>query len=294
MATLEELLDILCENTDMHISVTDTSGITYHPPFTLPYKYRIHSRKFCDMAKSTRKGYEQCMKCKRVCNKLAVHRRKPFGGLCSFGLYEIVYPIIIDGNLKCILYIGNLVKDLEESKKKLSNTIKASGNDFEAMSEHLSYLNKRTSQIRYFAIPELISDFFIHHTGDASDKTSKYHWAVHMARDYIRTNYSKPITLKNIADSCFINPKYLGRIFKSQIGISFHQYLSDFRLKEAASQLRHTNNTVLEIAMNCGFCSASYFNNTFHKKFGMTPSVYKKTFAQTSGKLTADNIFDYL
>lgn len=295
MTTLKELFDIFCMNTNIHISVTDTSGITYNEPFALPYKYRVHSRKYCDLAKTSPSGFDLCMKCKKVCNQKARLHKKPFDGLCSFGLYELVYPIVENDNMLCILYIGNIVKDIPKSREKLNKSSKKAECDSEKMKTMLSGLYRSDDTRLYFAMAEFIEGFFINHLSDANKlNNNNYHWAVRAAKDYVRANYSKPLTLKIISNLFFINEKYLGRIFKSQIGMSFHRYLTDIRLKEAASQLRHTNSNILEVSINCGFSSPSYFNNIFSSHYGMTPKEYKQKFSGKSADTLVENIFDYL
>ena len=294
MATLKELFDIFCMNSDIHISVTDTSGITYNEPFLLPYKYRVHSREYCDLAKTSPRGFDLCMKCKKICNQKARIHKKPFDGLCIFGLYELVYPIVKNDNMLCILYIGNIVRDVSESCEKLSKVSKYTGYDFEKMKEILSELYRSDETRRYYAMAEIIEDFFMNNWNDANKLGTNYHWAVRAAKDYVRENYSKPLTLKIISNLYFINGKYLGRLFKSQVGKSFHSYLTEIRLKEAASQLRHTNSNVLEISINCGFSSPSYFNNIFLSHYGMTPKEYKRKFSGKTSDSPVENIFDYL
>ena len=294
VATLKELFDIFCTNTDIHISVTDTSGITYNELFSLPYKYRVHSREYCDIAKTSPQGFDQCMRCKKICNEMARHYKKPFDGLCSFGLYELVYPIIENNTMLCILYIGNIVNNISDSAAKLTKTSRYVKCDYNKMRSALSSLQRTEDTRRYFAMAEFIEEFFKNHTADTNKFENNYHWAVRAAKDYVRANYSRPLTLKIISNLYFINEKYLGRLFKKQMGMSFHQYLTEIRLKEAASQLRHTNSNVLEVSINCGFSSPSYFNNIFSSRYGMTPKSYKQKFSGKSSKNSVENIFDYL
>lgn len=54
---LYNLLRALTEKRNMHISVHDVSGVLRYDELKLPQKYKIHSRPFCDTAKSTAKGF---------------------------------------------------------------------------------------------------------------------------------------------------------------------------------------------------------------------------------------------
>ena len=56
------------------------------------------------------------------------------------------------------------------------------------------------------------------------------------AKHYIETNYSNPISLKEIADFVHLSPIYFHNIFSSACGISPHNYLINFRISEAKKQ----------------------------------------------------------
>ena len=65
-------------------------------------------------------------------------------------------------------------------------------------------------------------------------------------------------------------------VFRDQTGMSFIQYLNDYRLEVAAEQLSNGNESVTEIAVKNGFDNISYFIRAFKAKFGCTPLEYKK------------------
>ncbi len=54
-----------------------------------------------------------------------------------------------------------------------------------------------------------------------------------------------------------------------------NEYLLDYRLKRAVEMLETTDQTIAEIALNCGFADASLFNRQFFKKTGFLPSKYR-------------------
>jgi AraC-like DNA-binding protein len=69
---------------------------------------------------------------------------------------------------------------------------------------------------------------------------------------------------------------YLRKLFKKELGMTPHQYLSDLRLHGAADLLYSSGSTysVSEIAMLCGFREPLYFSRMFKKKYGLSPSFY--------------------
>ena len=93
---------------------------------------------------------------------------------------------------------------------------------------------------------------------------------------YMDDHLSEPISLDELASLTATNPGYLCRFFKEISGISPIQYLINRRIEMAASLLRESNRSVLEIAMDCGFENVSYFIRKFKQKKGCTPGEYRK------------------
>jgi AraC-like DNA-binding protein len=66
------------------------------------------------------------------------------------------------------------------------------------------------------------------------------------------------------------------RYFRDTMGTSFIDYLKDYRLAMAARLLSASDASILEIAEDVGFESLSYFNRAFKKRYGMTPTQFRK------------------
>ena len=72
---------------------------------------------------------------------------------------------------------------------------------------------------------------------------------------------------------------YLRKVFKKELGVTPHQYLSDKRLQTAAELLGGgfaEDNNIAEISQMCGFREPLYFSRMFKKKFGIAPSYYQE------------------
>jgi len=93
------------------------------------------------------------------------------------------------------------------------------------------------------------------------------------------------IVLNNISDEKFgvanlaslisLSTSQTLRKVKAATGKSVNQYIREIRLTKAAKLIKKTDLTAAEIAFKVGFSSASYFNRTFHKFYGITPGDYK-------------------
>lgn len=99
---------------------------------------------------------------------------------------------------------------------------------------------------------------------------------------YIADNYQHEISIEEISGYCHYSKSYFMKFFKEIMGTSFIRYLNDYRLEAAARLLTGSADTVVTIAVACGFENLSYFNRSFKKKFGVTPGQYRKKIRQAS------------
>ena len=97
---------------------------------------------------------------------------------------------------------------------------------------------------------------------------------------YIAANHTTDLTLQHIAQLFYTNPSYLSRLFKQHTGLTFCNYLNNYRIKEANKLLAETDRTITEIALDCGFNSLNNFCKCYKKITGTTPLAYRKYIAQ--------------
>lgn len=83
--------------------------------------------------------------------------------------------------------------------------------------------------------------------------------------------------LNRLAASMGVQPWRLSIFLNSQLGQSFWDLVTSYRVNEVARRLREEDRsiTVLRIAYEAGFDSKSAFNRAFRKVMGMTPSEYR-------------------
>jgi len=96
------------------------------------------------------------------------------------------------------------------------------------------------------------------------------------AIEYIRNNYSLPVTLNAVSKICAVSPEHMSRIFKKETGFGFNEYLTYIRLQNAEYLLKNQNLSVTEVAHRCGFSDSNYFSYIFKKNYGLTPVEMKK------------------
>jgi two-component system response regulator YesN len=96
------------------------------------------------------------------------------------------------------------------------------------------------------------------------------------AKEYIRANYSKQITLEDVARDINISPQYLSKLFKEETGENFIDYLTGIRIKIAKSLLEEDKLSIKEIAHHVGYGDPNYFSRIFRKVVGVTPTEYRE------------------
>jgi len=98
---------------------------------------------------------------------------------------------------------------------------------------------------------------------------------VDKAINYMIQNYSRPLSLQDIADYLDISPSYLGSMFKNITGKSVISYLIDIRINKSKQFLRD-GLSVSEASQKVGFHDIFYFSRIFKKRQGITPSEFTK------------------
>lgn len=102
-------------------------------------------------------------------------------------------------------------------------------------------------------------------------------------RAYIETHFHHIISLKSIAAKFYMNPVYLGQLFKKTYGVYFNDFLLQLRVSEAKRLLRQTDLRIYEIAGRVGFANPDYFVTQFEKMERSTPTEYRTRLLNEAG-----------
>jgi len=99
---------------------------------------------------------------------------------------------------------------------------------------------------------------------------------------HLENNYDKDISIKNVASVANFSMYHFMRFFRETTGMTFGQYMSNFRIGKAEWHLVHTEDPITEIAFKSGFNSIKTFNRVFKKLRGCSPSDYKKQYLRSN------------
>lgn len=97
---------------------------------------------------------------------------------------------------------------------------------------------------------------------------------------FILNNYSRTITLKEIASVAHMSPHSFCRYFKSRIKKTFSKTLMEVRIGKACQQLADTDRSIADICYSCGYNNLSNFNRHFKMITGKTPAEHRKFYQE--------------
>ncbi|CAN5765171.1 helix-turn-helix domain-containing protein [soil metagenome] len=92
---------------------------------------------------------------------------------------------------------------------------------------------------------------------------------------YLGERYRDEISVDEVANAMKLHPKYLLTLFRQACGMTLWEYVTRLRLAHAQRLLLTTDRTVLDVAMEAGFGSASAFYQAFRKYEGRSPAKYR-------------------
>jgi AraC family transcriptional regulator len=94
--------------------------------------------------------------------------------------------------------------------------------------------------------------------------------------DYIEANLGEDLSLLALASEAGLSLGHFGRAFRQAMGRSVHRYVLGRRIEWAAALLRDTEQPIADIALVTGFYSQSHLTTAFGRRFGTTPSAYRR------------------
>jgi len=93
---------------------------------------------------------------------------------------------------------------------------------------------------------------------------------------YVDQNYSTDCTLKVIAKQLQYDYAYLSKLFVHMTNMTFTEYLNHYRTSQACYLLKNSEQSISEIANNCGYNNLRSFNRNFKRITNVSPRRYRE------------------
>ncbi|VGO14002.1 HTH-type transcriptional activator RhaR [Pontiella desulfatans] len=99
------------------------------------------------------------------------------------------------------------------------------------------------------------------------------HCMAHMER-----NYNEPLAIGELARMANMSERGFYRVFQEATGTTPNQYLTNLRIATASELLSKSEQSITDIAYECGFQDSSYMAKQFKKHMGVTPREFRNSF----------------
>ena len=96
--------------------------------------------------------------------------------------------------------------------------------------------------------------------------------------EHILTNLQNELSLAEVAQLIYMTPASFSRFFKQAAKKPFIKYVNQLRISKACHFLINTDETITQIALQCGYGNLSNFNRQFQKIKISTPSAYRNRY----------------
>ena len=271
VSTLQELIKSLEYGNRFHISIEfEFVHRDLIKTLSISRSHVIHATPFCDEVKD-RKGLSPCLVCKGKAMDRVRKSGQPFGGLCVNGVYEYCYPVFSSGNLICIIFLGNIINDMDAFLEK---------SGLSADSPLIDTMEQNMREEKCLQICAVLGSYIRMLTQDIGSISigKRVNATIAAVESYVERYFYLDVSLSELAKMYHYNEKYLGTLFKKQVGVSFHDYLNGRRLYRSRMLLEQSDDSILSIATRVGFNNVTYFNRLFKEVYGKTPSQVRGSF----------------
>ena len=125
------------------------------------------------------------------------------------------------------------------------------------------------------ALPDIVllneDNEMVHASHSLQDYRAEY------ACRYVLAHFHENINRDKMAETVNLSPGYFSNLFRSEVGMSFSDYLIQVRVENAKSLLRRFDLSVDAISKKCGFNSLAHFSRTFKDRCGLSPLKFRKS-----------------
>ena len=274
----------MVENTNIRITVSagrtvsDPSGLHHAYAEALEaLKFRFYKKQSSVILASEKNGPFNRLTDSRLCNDIsdriagcvesenASGIRDPLDDFCEKTASLLIYPNEI---IQCFSDIFLKIQSNNVKFKKCSEKTE----EFDA-----SYIKTLDVFDTLDAMKDFTCDSYSNILSRmAAVSAGKDRRIVNQIKEYINNNYAKNLSLDKLAEMVYLNPNYLGEIFKKQTQENLVNYLTRVRIEKAKEYFQETGAKTYEIGQWVGYEDSAYFSRVFKKVTGVSPSQYRK------------------
>lgn len=268
MSLIKDLYNI----SGARVSVHDANGNEL-------YAYPFKLSPFCEKIQENIFTLRNCIECDQKASAKLTAGCKPYIYRCSCGLLEAIAPIHSSGILTGFLMMGQVRDELEGNNRHI---LKSSRSLFKTEEEQREFFGKiQMLEFNKFESYARLMGVMAEYITDHNRFPTKADGLPELIKKYIHQNFSRSVTLDNIAKHFDCSKSTVMNTFRKKYGITVIAYLNQVRLTEAQKLICDTELSFKEIAGECGFYDQNYFSKQFTEKFGCSPTAFRCKYSQS-------------
>lgn len=171
-------------------------------------------------------------------------------------------------------FSGCLIKNGTELNSAMSHHIHEMAKVYGSLDKGAGYAANAHSNMLISLV--LCSDLCQKQDSSSSKRNEATVNLLKIVTSYIEGHFAERISLDQISSYCNMSKYYFAHTFKENFGMTFLDYLTQYRMRVASHLLAETDKNITLIGNLSGFSSTRVFNNLFKARFGMSPSEYRK------------------
>ena len=202
---------------------------------------------------------------------------------CYLGVREYIVPIKVNNTHICTVSASGYMGDINpKTALAVCHRLNITESEFYALRESAlnpNYaIDKEKLKTYLMVLADMLKDYLkaLPETEKYTNKNEPQNQHLLKATNYIKQNCTKDITVKDIADVCFVSLSYLQHIFSKYRHHGINEEITRERLQYAEALLLSTDRQIKDIAYSSGFSNSDYFCTVFKKHYGISPLKYRK------------------
>lgn len=111
-------------------------------------------------------------------------------------------------------------------------------------------------------------------SNETETKNSRPDW-LDKVLELLNDSWNEPISLKDLAEAANVYPTTVSKHFPKYVSCTLGEYRRRLKVEKSLSIIKNSNQSLTEIALQCGFADHSHFTRTFKQLTGFLPSQYE-------------------
>jgi len=129
-------------------------------------------------------------------------------------------------------------------------------------------------------------------TATYKDSSNGSNVLMHKIFRFVEDNYSKECSLSDLSRYTGYDYAYISRYFKKIVGLSYNDYVNQYRISKVCYLLQNSETTILDASNDCGFNSLRSLNRNFKEYLGITPTEYRKRIQENNLDFIPEPLFE--